>query len=244
MSLLHHSALGTQTEEDLKAGDIMFAAQQQGHEFIEVHLNPAIKLQNASRMTGARVIRAYDGPLDEYNIPTYEFAVTGGDIEFKRDLVKRKMVAFVLDDKEKGVVSPTGFNRDLLASHIDSFIVPDPVIAADIRNRADLLLQKRARDEKVKEEKSAEDYEKEIKELQAKRDAALNKTVESEPPKKPKRESKKTPEERKAWGEEMQAAKKKKAAEREAEAQKKAGIASLPKEEHAKHTSTSQVGAD
>ena len=236
---------------------LKYAAKSAGYSEIEIHLNPETKHQSAGAISGCKVLRVYPAGTDLNNMPKFDFVVGDGDINFAFDESRYAMVAYLLDDKERGTVSPVGYNRDLLASHTDLFIVPDPDVKADIEKRAEKMRVRAAeKEEQFKNEKVSEDFAPETVEdidaqmanLQKKKDAMTAAPPKSnapipgnKPPEVPKTKAsrgrpKKTPEEKAAWGAQMKAA-------REAKAKARATIAPLPKEENAVHETVSPVVA-
>ena len=241
-------------KQDPQAARMKYAAKAVGHDEIEVHLNPESNHQGAGSITGCKVLRVYPAGTDRNNVPKYDFVVGDGDIKFAFNEEKFAMCAHLLDDKERGTVSPVGYNRDLLASHIDLFIVPDPAIAADVQKRAEKMMV-RAAENDVKRKAEAEgdslsvnDIDEQMEELQKRKEKMLSTPVQSTAPvhaNKPpeikqttqkRRKSTKTPEQKAAWGAAMKAAREKKKAE-------KAKIAPVPKEENAVNQTVSEVGS-
>lgn len=250
--------------QDEGTPQLKYAAKSAGYSEIEIHLNPESHHQSAGAITGCKVLRVFPAGNDRNNVPQFEFEVGNGDISFAFDEKKYEMVAYLLDDKERGTVSPVGYNRDLLASHTDLFIVPDPAINADVQKRADKIRVRALEKEKERENmevsddlmaESVDDLDAQIKALQDKKATAMGKGKSKIPPKssapvpgnkppemkqvgqksKPRR-TPMTPEERKAWGADMKR-------RREEKKKAKAGIDELPKEENAVDQTTSPVGA-
>jgi hypothetical protein len=60
---------------------------------------------------------------------------------FDFDENEREYICWLLDDAGRGYFSPTGYNRDLLASHFEQpfFIIKDPELYADIKLRNEYL---------------------------------------------------------------------------------------------------------
>lgn len=243
---------------DEGAPRLKYAAKRAGHKDIEIRLNPQARHQSAGQITGCKVLRVFPNGTDHNNVPKYEFEVGNGDISFVFDEEKMDMVAYLLDDEERGTVSQVGYNRDLLASHIDIFIVVDPTIAADVEKRAEKIRRKAVEDERRRSNvEVSEDYAEEtpdeldakIKMLQEKKAKALSKATSipsqapvpgNKPPevKKTKNTRKpQTPAEKKAWGADMKRRRELKRKE------KAAGIAPVPKEENAVNEANCQVGA-
>jgi len=190
-------------EEDVRSEEI-YAAEEKGYKFIEVHLNSEVRLQDTSHIAGILVARAYRAGEDENNIPIYHFIVGGGYLKFLFDRRKRRMVAHVLDDDEKGAFSPKGFNRDFLATHINMLDVVDKNIAADIRQRAEAV-KKKAMETRVKN-KSTDELDKEIEALQKRKIAVQAENETSKAPVPATRRKRMSEAARKKFGADMKAA--------------------------------------
>ena len=229
----------TLTEDDDTSGAAVYAAKAAGYKFIEVHLNPNANVQNAGRITGAYKLNVYPAGTDRNNLPKYDFHVRGGDIEFAFDKRKYVMLAQVLDDTEKGAVSDIGYNRDLLATHIDMFIIPDKDVEKDVLKRAERIRERAFQKKPVDGtdmtlygEETITDIDKKIQELTEKK-AKMASSTEPAPTKNGKKSW--TEEERNAVRERLMSARARKKAEREAEA------SSGKEEQVAKHETDSEV---
>lgn len=199
MPLSTNTAGLTLIDEDDDSTAKIYAAKAAGYKFIEVHLKPNVKLQGTGRISGAMTLRVWPDGLDHNNVPKFAFKATGGDIQFAFDNKKFVMYASVLDDNEKGVVSEVGYNRDLLATHLDLFDIPDPEIAADIKSRAELYKAKALQAEAERQPEpdlelyaagpieSVSEIDRQIAMLQRRKDAALGapptQPAKTEPPK-------------------------------------------------------------
>lgn len=129
-----------------KAFDKLVEAQKQGHSFIKVYLHPARATRNRKPVTisGAVILHGYKSGggangNEEYNF----FERRGGTLIFRFDASEREFICYLYDDPGRGYFSSTGYNRDLLASHLDMkmFIVKDPEIHADIVLRNEYMLK-------------------------------------------------------------------------------------------------------
>jgi len=213
-------------DSDDNTGVHIYAAKAAGHKFIEVHLSPDANIQGAGRISGAYTLDVFPGVPDRNNLPTFEFNVRGGDIQFAFDKEKYAMVAQVLDDDKPGVVSKVGYNRDFLASHLGMFIIPDKEIAEDVAKRAELIQDKADADAVEAEpdmelyapeaEETVSDIDKKMQALSEKRALMTGQPLKGTTPPKKRGRKPMTVEQRKAVAERFAAGKAKKKAEREA----------------------------
>lgn len=120
--------------------DEVIEAKRQGHKFIKVFLHPEIIQRNANEVaiSGAIVLKAEKRGVGAGGLPDYHFTAEGGEtLIFRFNRAEREFMCWVFDDKGPGYFSPIGYNRDLLASHLEEnfFIIPDEKVKKDIENR-------------------------------------------------------------------------------------------------------------
>lgn len=135
-------------------------------------------------MCGVKMVRGSKGSIDESGRPSIGIRIVGGDISFKFDTQDRDWIGWMLDDKDKGVSSPTGYNRDFIASHVAGIGWEKAVFHLDSRDeftrslkedissrikRMEEVLKKKAAALAVKNTSSLSDIERSIAELTAKK---------------------------------------------------------------------------
>lgn len=126
--------------KDEEAIDVIMEAKRLGHKFIKVilHRNMIQRSQNEIVISGVTILREFKKGLGTGGIPEYSFKVQGGEnLVFSFSREDREFVAFMFDDQEKGYFSPKGYNRDVLASHLDDdmFVIHDEAVLEDVKAR-------------------------------------------------------------------------------------------------------------
>ena len=119
-------------------------AKRQGHKFMKIYLHRSKIPRNQSKMiiSGAVTLIGIKVGLDEYGGEQYHFEERRGDsMIFEFDPSEREFVCYLYDDPGRGYFSPSGYNRDLLATHWDQqyFVIKDPSIYADVKLRYEYI---------------------------------------------------------------------------------------------------------
>lgn len=124
--------------------DEILEAQAQGHKFIKVYLNMRIfgRTQNEMIISGGVKLIASQTGNGMAGLPEYSFEERSGEsFRFALDVKERQYTCHILDDQGPGYFSPIGYNRDLLATHMEEgfFMIPDKEVEADVLKRAEYI---------------------------------------------------------------------------------------------------------
>jgi len=177
-----------------KEYDQMIAAEDAGYKFMELILNKnrVSRGQKEVRLAGVKVLRCYSKGQNDDGIEEWDFVKSSGQIKFKLDRKKRAYVGYLWDDDQEGIYHRKGYNRDFLASHIDTsdFQIVDELLEQDIIKRKEKMQKKIAEAEAEKQDKKAEvhrpeddveDLDKQIEFLKKRREEAAEKIKKKKP---------------------------------------------------------------
>jgi len=124
--------------------DEVLEAKRQGHKFIKLFLHRSRIGRNQAEIiiSGAVALRGIKKGSGIGGLPDYDFhPVVGESLVFTFSREEREYVCWMYDDQEPGYFSPIGYNRDLLATHLDDnfFVVNDVAVLQDIQSRYEWL---------------------------------------------------------------------------------------------------------
>lgn len=132
--------------------DTIAEAKRQGKQFIKVLLHPRQTERISERhfITGCVELKGYKTGVGHNARFSFQ-EITGGTAKFEFDVSEREWICWLYDDNLQGPYSPFGFNRDFLAGHFkqEMFIIKDPQVYADVKQRAIYLEKNR---DKIKAE--------------------------------------------------------------------------------------------
>lgn len=125
--------------------DEVVEAKRQGHRYIKLFLDRSRigRNQDSIIISGAVILRGIRKGSGIGGLPDYEFqAVAGESLVFTFSREEREYICWMYDDEMPGYFSPVGYNRDLLASHLNEsfFIINDVAVLQDVQNRAQWLV--------------------------------------------------------------------------------------------------------
>ncbi len=167
---------------DERENDQRFAAEEEGFKFIKIILSKkrVAGIQKQLHIHGVKALNAYSKGKNDEGIEEFEFERTSGIIKFKRDRRARAYVGYLWDDDERGYYSRKGFNRDFLATHLETgdFIIKDETVLEDVKKRLEKIKKVLAvkSEEEAKEviqlsdKDDIDDIEEQIKFLSAKKE--------------------------------------------------------------------------
>ena len=161
--------------------DQVVEAKRQNYRFIKVFLHrdrigrgqSEILISGCVGIQGSKVGTGGIGGLAEYEFRT----VHSDEMRFTFDRNEREYVCHLLDDQGPGYFSEVGYNRDLLASHLNEnyFVIQDASVLKDIQKRHALLLSNGGKKVKMKKapvldnNSTSEDIDAQIKFLEEKK---------------------------------------------------------------------------
>ena len=119
-------------------------AKRQGHKFMKIYLHRSKIPRQQSKfiISGAVTLIGVKTGLDEYGGEQYHFEERRGDsMVFEFDRSEREFICYLYDDPGHGYFSPSGYNRDLLATHFNQsyFVIKDPNLYADVKLRYEYI---------------------------------------------------------------------------------------------------------
>ena len=181
------------TGQDKKEFDQLVAAEDAGYKFMKVYLNKTrvSRGQKEVFIHGVKQLKAYGRGRNEEGIDEWEFVKDSGLVKFKLDRRERAYIGYLWDDNDKTKYGWKGYNRNILATHIETgdFIIKDEDILKSIHNRLEKIKAFNAKHIITEEEKiekisvgtDEKDLDEQIKFLQAKKEM-INKSREKEKP--------------------------------------------------------------
>jgi len=168
-------------------------AQRLGFKFMKIYLHRERigRLQKRITIGGAVSLVGYKKGQDDMGQQAYEFVERRGEsMVFDFDAQEREFICWLYDDAGQGYFSETGYNRDLLASHMDFnfFIIKDPELLVDIEQRYDYMKKhpgkKRYKakplNEKLTGSMNISDIDNQMKFLQSRKDMLVSLEEKSE----------------------------------------------------------------
>ena len=168
--------------KDEEIVDEVIEAKRKGFKFIKVILDRSRIGRNQSEIhiAGAVILKGFKKGMGTGGLPEYNFEPRGGEsmiFQFSRE--EREYVCWLYDDDGPGYFSRIGFNRDLLASHLEEkcFILSDPDVEKDVIARYEFIKSNPGKKRKqikenivVKDSDSVEDIDAQIAFLKKKRE--------------------------------------------------------------------------
>lgn len=135
--------------------DEVIEAQRKGHKFIKLYLNRSMVGRNQSEIviSGVVALRGIPKGSGMGGMPEYEFESRGGEaLVFRYSRDEREYTAWMFDDMGPGYFSSVGYNRDILASHLeDSFFeIRDQSVLNDVMERRDFLTNNPGKKNKIR----------------------------------------------------------------------------------------------
>jgi hypothetical protein len=177
-------------EEDII--DKVAEAKRQGHRFIKLFLNRNMVQRNKGEIliSGAVALIGTKKGSGFGGLPDFDFKPKQGEsLHFSFSREEMEYMCWMFDDQGPGYFSSVGYNRDLLASHLeeDFFVIPDPAVLEDVKKRHSYMKANPGKKNHMREPammsttaESVEDIDAQIEYLKSRKENIKPQTVPTE----------------------------------------------------------------